>query len=373
MAVVNARTKEINAKIVYYGPGHSGKTTNLKKIYSLLKPDVRGKLMALSTQSDRTIFFDYLPMDLGSVRGMKMKIQLYTVPGQVFYNSTRRLVLKNVDGVVFVADSSRSHLTDNIESLTNLQENLSFLGNDIDQVPWVIQYNKRDAEDAMTVAELSGKLNRWQAPEVEAIAESGKGVMATLTAITKLVVRNLSQTAEEIEAKNKENSQLGSTTSRVPKLDLPEDKKPGAKPTTPVAASAPKPAPPPAPAEPEIIEPAEPVKAVPPTAVEEPSVFSLEDEPPTPSPDEIDAMMGDDLEEIELDLNKDVIDDAEIELDDADIVEDIEPVEEIELSVSKDIRWEQGVLVIPVSVSIDGSEFLREVRVALRPDIKVQE
>ena len=198
MAVVNARTKEINAKIVFYGPGHSGKTTNLKKVHTLLKPEVRGKLMALSTQSDRTIFFDYLPVDLGSVRGMQMKIQLYTVPGQVFYNSTRRLVLKNVDGVVFVADSSRRSLPDNLESLANLQENLQVMGRSLDEIPWVIQYNKRDAEDALPLAQLREKLNRWNVPEFEATAETGHGVMATLTGVTKLVVKQLTTLAPPI-------------------------------------------------------------------------------------------------------------------------------------------------------------------------------
>lgn len=192
MALLNYKKKEINAKIVYYGPGLSGKTTNIQFIHTKLRPDHRGKLMTLATQTDRTLFFDFLPVELGEIRGLKTRFQLYTVPGQVFYNATRKLVLKNVDGVVFIADSDPAHLADNIESLKNLETNLSFHGRDIKEIPLVIQYNKRDLPTAMTIADLQAKLNIYNAPICEASAGTGgKGVLETLTLISKLVLQRL--------------------------------------------------------------------------------------------------------------------------------------------------------------------------------------
>jgi signal recognition particle receptor subunit beta len=194
MALLNYKKKEINAKIVYYGPGLSGKTTNIQFIHSKLRPDHRGKLMTLATQTDRTLFFDFLPVELGEIRGLKTRFQLYTVPGQVFYNATRKLVLKNVDGVVFVADSDPAHLADNIESLKNLEQNLQFHGKDIREMPVVIQYNKRDLPNAMSIEDLQTKLNIYNVPYNEAAAGSGKGVLETLTTISKMVLQRLRDT-----------------------------------------------------------------------------------------------------------------------------------------------------------------------------------
>ncbi len=191
MALLNYKKKEINAKIVYYGPGLSGKTTNIQFIHSKLRPDHKGKLMTLATQTDRTLFFDFLPVELGEIRGLKTRFQLYTVPGQVFYNATRKLVLKNVDGVVFVADSDPAHMADNLESFKNLEQNLKFHGRDVREIPIVIQYNKRDLDNALSIEQLQAKLNPHNLPHSEASAGKGKGVLETLTQISKLVLQRL--------------------------------------------------------------------------------------------------------------------------------------------------------------------------------------
>ncbi len=196
MAVINYKTKEMTAKIVYYGPGLSGKTTNLQIIYSKIKPENRGKLTTLATQTDRTLFFDFLPVDFGTIRGYKTKFQIYTVPGQVFYNSTRKLLLKNVDGVVFVADSSAKMLEENRESLQNLEDNLSFYGLKITDIPLVMQYNKRDLPDALPIEKLEEELNPRKVPYFEAIATKGIGVLETLAAIIKMVLHKLKNTPE---------------------------------------------------------------------------------------------------------------------------------------------------------------------------------
>lgn len=192
MALLNYKKKEINAKIVYYGPGLSGKTTNIQFIHSKLRPDHRGKLMTLATQTDRTLFFDFLPVELGEIRGLKTRFQLYTVPGQVFYNATRKLVLKNVDGVVFVADSDPAQLADNLESFKNLEQNLTFHGRDIHEIPLVIQFNKRDLPNAMSLAEMQSKVNIYGLAHSEASAGTGgNGVLETLTLISKMVLQRL--------------------------------------------------------------------------------------------------------------------------------------------------------------------------------------
>jgi len=191
MPVFNYPKKEVNVKVVYYGPGLSGKTTNLQKIHDGIKPEFRGKLVSLATQTDRTLFFDFMPMDLGSLGGYKVRLHLYTVPGQVHYNATRKLVLKGVDGIVFVADSQMAMNDANVESVLNLEKNLQSYGKSLDEIPHVIQANKRDLDDVITMEEITSLLNLHGAIVTEASASEGKGVMETLTEIVRLVMRGL--------------------------------------------------------------------------------------------------------------------------------------------------------------------------------------
>jgi hypothetical protein len=191
MVQINFAQKTVNAKIVYYGPGMSGKTTNLEVVHQRAPEKNRGELTSISTDGDRTLFFDYMPLDLGTVAGMRTAFQIYTVPGQVYYNSTRKLVLQGVDGVVFVADSSAAMLEQNLESLRNLEENLVEYGKTLASLPHVIQYNKRDLPDAMPVAELDRHLNVHGAPTFEAVASSGQGVFPTLKALAACVLKNI--------------------------------------------------------------------------------------------------------------------------------------------------------------------------------------
>ena len=194
MSLVNFTTREITCKIVYYGPGRSGKTRNLHYVYGRVPEARRGRMISLATQTDRTLFFDFLPIDLGSISGFVTRFQLYTVPGQVYYNATRRLVLQGADGVVFVADSQARQLDENLESLQNLQSNLLELGQDARQVPFVLQYNKQDLprELILTPAELDDALNFRGAPSFPADALHGPGVFETLKSISELVLRRLS-------------------------------------------------------------------------------------------------------------------------------------------------------------------------------------
>jgi len=228
MAYVNYTNKEINAKIVYYGPGLSGKTTNILYIHKKLNPETRGKLVSLATQTDRTLFFDFLPVNIGEIGNFKLRIHLYTVPGQIFYNTTRKMVLKGVDGVVFVADSQKQMLEDNIESLKNLEENLREYGKDIKAIPFVIQYNKRDLPDAMDLEELHRHLNKYKAPFFTAVATQGQGVLETLTGICKLVINNLKKTVGIQEfVKDTFESEIGkieeSAEKKQKQVFLPED------------------------------------------------------------------------------------------------------------------------------------------------------
>jgi mutual gliding-motility protein MglA len=193
MSLVNYSTREITCKIVYYGPGRSGKTTNLQQIHSRVPDDRKGQLVSLATETDRTLFFDYLPLDLGTISGFGTRLQLYTVPGQVYYNATRKLVLRGADGVVFVADSQRSMLEENIESMRNLQENLLEEGFDIRDMPLVIQYNKRDLPDVLPIEELEDVLNFRGVPSGPASAVTGEGVFDTLRHISELVLKSLSR------------------------------------------------------------------------------------------------------------------------------------------------------------------------------------
>jgi len=191
MALFNYATRELSAKIVYYGPGLSGKTTNIEMVHKMLRPDQKGRLISLPTETDRTLFFDFLPIELGQIKGFKVRFHLYTVPGQVFYNATRRLVLQGVDGVVFVADSQREMANSNMESLKNLIDNLSSYGKKLEEMPFVIQFNKRDLRNAAPVAELDGALNFLHVPTFEAVAPAGKGVTETLVGISRMVFAHL--------------------------------------------------------------------------------------------------------------------------------------------------------------------------------------
>jgi signal recognition particle receptor subunit beta len=192
MAFINYSAREINCKLVYYGPGLCGKTTNLKYIYEKTAADAKGKMISLATETERTLFFDFLPLSLGEIRGFKTRFHLYTVPGQVFYDASRKLILKGVDGVVFVADSQEERFEANIESLENLKANLREQGYDIDKIPVVLQYNKRDLPNAVALEELKTSLNpTGKIADFEAAAQSGKGVFETLKALARLVLQEL--------------------------------------------------------------------------------------------------------------------------------------------------------------------------------------
>ena len=191
MSMINYASREINCKIVYYGPGLGGKTTNLEHVYGKVSPSTRGKLISLATETERTLFFDFLPVDLGTIRGFKTRFHLYTVPGQVYYNASRKLILKGVDGIVFVADSQMERMEANIESLENLRSNLQEQGYDLDKLPYVVQYNKRDLPNAIPMAELEEVLNPTKVPSFEAVAPKGVGVFDTLKAVAKLVLTEL--------------------------------------------------------------------------------------------------------------------------------------------------------------------------------------
>jgi signal recognition particle receptor subunit beta len=224
MSMINYASREINCKIVYYGPGLGGKTTNLEHVYGKVKPDTRGKLISLATETERTLFFDFLPVDLGTIRGFKTRFHLYTVPGQVYYNASRKLILKGVDGIVFVADSQVERMEANLEAMQNLYDNMAEYGYDLTKMPFIIQYNKRDLPNAAPLAELQNTLNPgWEVTDpakmkvtldqyhpgeqligqnedgvwveranyFEAVAVTGDGVFDTLKAVSKLVLKTL--------------------------------------------------------------------------------------------------------------------------------------------------------------------------------------
>ena len=191
MSFINYSSREINCKIVYYGPGLCGKTTNLQFVYKKTKPEARGKMISLATETERTLFFDFLPLSLGDIRGFKTRFHLYTVPGQVFYDASRKLILKGVDGLVFVADSQYERSEANQESFDNMKANLIEQGYQLGQVPYILQYNKRDLPNAMPLDEMRALLNKDNVPEFEAVAATGEGVFETLKAIAKLVLNEL--------------------------------------------------------------------------------------------------------------------------------------------------------------------------------------
>lgn len=191
MSLIDYSAREINCKIVYYGPGLCGKTTNLQYIYQKVSPKAKGKMISLATENERTLFFDFLPLAMGEIRGFKTRFRLYTVPGQVFYDQSRKLILKGVDGVVFVADSQADRLEANQESLENLKANLREHGLELDHLQYVVQYNKRDLPNVTSVEELRRLLNPNRVPDFEAIASQGTGVFETLKAVAKLILLKL--------------------------------------------------------------------------------------------------------------------------------------------------------------------------------------
>jgi len=191
MSFINYASREINCKIVYYGPGLCGKTTNLQYIFEKTNPDIRGKMISLATETERTLFFDFLPLALGNIRGFKVRFHLYTVPGQVFYDASRKLILKGVDGVVFVADSQLERMDANIESVENLRVNLQEQGYNLDNLPYVVQYNKRDLPNIAPVEEIRSLVNTKGVPDFEGCATSGEGVFDTLKACARLVLIEL--------------------------------------------------------------------------------------------------------------------------------------------------------------------------------------
>jgi len=191
MTFINYAAKEINCKIVYYGPGLGGKTTNLQYIYSKTAPEANGKMISLATETDRTLFFDFLPLDLGAIRGFTTRFHLYTVPGQVFYDASRKLILKGTDGVVFVADSQRERMESNIESIRNLEVNLQEHGLDLKELPYALQFNKRDLPSILSTEELYRTLNFKREPTFEAVAPAGRGVFDTLKSVAKQILVEL--------------------------------------------------------------------------------------------------------------------------------------------------------------------------------------
>lgn len=187
---VNWAVHEVNLKIVYYGPGLSGKTTNLEYIYQKIDPSLRGDLITLKTREERTLYFDFLQLEVGRIKGMKPKFNLYTIPGQVYYAYSRKIILRGVDGIVFVADSQADRLNENLDSLMDLEQNLIDEGKTLEDFPWVLQYNKRDVPRILSVAELNHKLNFHAVPTIDAVASTGKGVLETLkVAIQGVVIR----------------------------------------------------------------------------------------------------------------------------------------------------------------------------------------
>jgi signal recognition particle receptor subunit beta len=192
VSLINYSSREINVKVVYYGPGLCGKTTNIQYIFDKVSPDTKGKLITLATEMDRTLFFDFLPLELGTVKGFKTRFHLYTVPGQVYYDASRKLILRGVDGIVFIADSQESRYDANIESLYNLHENLNEYNLKLEDIPFAIQYNKRDLPSIISVEDLEQELNPRHLPSFEGVAVKGIGVFDTLKSVAKAVLRNLS-------------------------------------------------------------------------------------------------------------------------------------------------------------------------------------
>ncbi|PIE03568.1 MAG: hypothetical protein CSA81_01490 [Acidobacteria bacterium] len=301
MVLFNYATKELTAKVVYYGPGLCGKTTNLQYIYDTLPESTKGKMLSLATKTDRTLFFDFLPIDLGNIRGMKTKIQLYTVPGQVFYDTTRKLVLKGADGVVFVADSQAPMVDANIDSFDNLITNLREQNQELENLPHVIQLNKRDMKNILSVEEMNEKVNRFNAPSFEAIATEGEGVFETLKGISKLVLKHLTQKYGLEPEKDK--------SRRMPQKPVP--------------------APPP------VLEKEEP-ELVPPVEIEIPD--------PTEDSEKLEELVKDQpvkfdpIPEIELDENEEIVFD--------------EDIEETPVNLEKEVSLDEDTPSVPYTIPV---------------------
>jgi signal recognition particle receptor subunit beta len=331
MALFNYSTKELTAKVVYYGPGLCGKTTNLQWIHEKLPIKNKGKMLSLATETDRTLFFDFLPIELGAIRGMKVRVQLYTVPGQVFYNATRRMVLKSADCVVFVCDSQGPMLEANAESLENLRDNLLANEIDPDALPMVMQYNKRDLRDALPIEILNERLNPKGHPHHEAVAVKGVGVEETLKTVTALVFRSLATRY------GGDGAQAPAGGSR-PKIALPQETAPGRRATPPAptpmppAAAAPPSRPAPAASEAEDLLDAlelEPAPEAEPAEIEfdlgseaaepapPPVPATVEEEPPLESLDLADLDLTPELtaSAAESDVSLELEGDAELDLD----------------------------------------------------------
>jgi signal recognition particle receptor subunit beta len=212
MVQINFALKEVNCKIVFYGPGMSGKTTNLEIVHQKAPEENKGELTSISTDGDRTLFFDFMPLDLGNVAGMRTKFQLYTVPGQVYYNSTRKLVLQGCDGVIFVADSDPEKMAENIESYQNLIDNLAEYGKDIRELPHVIQWNKRDLPNALSVEELDQQMNKFGVPTFEAVAYTGEGVFPTLKTLAGMVLESIDRMDSRSSSSQRRSAPQSATT-----------------------------------------------------------------------------------------------------------------------------------------------------------------
>ena len=295
MVQINFAAREVNCKIVYYGPGLSGKTTNLEMIHTKIPASHRGELTSIATEGDRTLFFDFMPLDLGKIGGMTTRFQLYTVPGQVYYNATRKLVLQGVDGIIFVADSQQGKLQENIDSLRNLEENLAEYGLDLTAIPHVFQYNKRDLPNIIPVEELNTVLNKFNAPYFEAVAITGEGVFPTLKKCAELVLANLQRQYGERMAAPAERVPVVTAVSKskpaapaVPPKPVPPSEQ--AKPAPPPPPAPPKPAPPPPPPKVEAPKPAaspKPPAPKPPVPKPQPVAAQAKPKPTPPKPPEV--------------------------------------------------------------------------------------
>ena len=289
MVQINFGQREVSCKVVFYGPGVSGKTTNLEIIHKKAPKDAVGEMVSIATESDRTLYFDFLPLDLGQVAGMRTKFQLYTVPGQIYYNATRKLVLQGVDGVIFVADSNPDKMAENLESLQNLKDNLAEMGLTVDDIPVVLQYNKRDLPNALSVADMDASLNPAKMPTFEAVAREGKGVFATLKEVSRLVIEKLNKENAPAAGRRRTATSLtpqqSSAVSNTPVGVPAMSSSPAVAPTPGSLAAIPKavaPAPAPAPT-PRMAAPA-PVPMAPPRPAPAPTPSAVPAPRPAPQP-----------------------------------------------------------------------------------------